>query len=192
MAPTSSPDETALQRCGDRVDGGGRAPGRSGAASRLDASPLLSLRGVTKSFGAVQALRDVDLDILPGKVTALVGDNGAGKSTMIKTISGIWHPSAGQILWDGAPVTIRTPRDADALGIATVYQDLALCDNLDIVQNMFLGHETAPPPPARRGDHGDDGQADPGTCRSPPSARSASPWRRCRAASASRWPWPRP
>ena len=103
--------------------------------------PLLSLRGIAKNFGAVQALRNVDLDIPAGKVTALVGDNGAGKSTMIKTISGIWPPTSGRILWNGQPASIRTPRDADALGIATVYQDLALCDNLDIVQNMFLGHE---------------------------------------------------
>jgi ABC-type sugar transport system ATPase subunit len=105
------------------------------------ADPLLSLRGVSKNFGPVQALSGVDLDILPGKITALVGDNGAGKSTMIKTISGIWPPSEGRMFWNGEPVAIRTPRDADALGIATVYQDLALCDNLDIVQNMFLGHE---------------------------------------------------
>jgi ABC-type sugar transport system ATPase subunit len=104
-------------------------------------APLLSLRGVTKTFGAVQALRAVDFDIMPGKITALVGDNGAGKSTLIKTISGIWTPTSGVMLWNGEPVTTRTPRDADALGIATVYQDLALCDNLDIVQNMFLGHE---------------------------------------------------
>jgi ABC-type sugar transport system ATPase subunit len=103
--------------------------------------PLLSLRGITKAFGAVQALRGVDLDILPGKITALVGDNGAGKSTMIKTIAGIWAPTSGEMMWNGEPVTVRTPRDADALGIATVYQDLALCDNLDIVQNMYLGHE---------------------------------------------------
>jgi len=103
--------------------------------------PLLSLRGITKSFGAVQALRGVDLDILPGKITAMVGDNGAGKSTMIKTISGIWAPTSGEMRWNGDVITPRTPRDADALGIATVYQDLALCDNLDIVQNMFLGHE---------------------------------------------------
>ena len=102
---------------------------------------LLSLRGISKSFGPVQALRGVDLDIPTGQITALVGDNGAGKSTMIKTISGIWAPTSGQMLWMGRPVTVRTPRDADALGIATVYQDLALCDNLDIVQNMFLGHE---------------------------------------------------
>ncbi len=114
------------------------APGDPGHA---DQQPLLSLRGLAKNFGAVHALRGVDLDIMPGKVTALVGDNGAGKSTLIKTIAGIWPPSAGQILWEGKPVTIRTPRDADNLGIATVYQDLALCDNLDIVQNMFLGHE---------------------------------------------------
>jgi ABC-type sugar transport system ATPase subunit len=114
--------------------------GAPGAPADSD-HPILSLRGVSKNFGAVQALRGVDLDILPGQITALVGDNGAGKSTMIKTISGIWAPSSGEILWNGEPVTIRTPRDADALGIATVYQDLALCDNLDIVQNMFLGHE---------------------------------------------------
>ncbi len=106
-----------------------------------DDGALLSLRGISKSFGAVQALRDVNFDVAPGKVTALVGDNGAGKSTLIKTISGIWQPSEGQIFWKGKPANVRTPRDADALGIATVYQDLALCDNLDIVQNMYLGHE---------------------------------------------------
>jgi ABC-type sugar transport system ATPase subunit len=103
--------------------------------------PLLSLRGLSKSFGAVQALSGVDLDIPAGQVSALVGDNGAGKSVMIKTIAGIWSPTSGEIVWDGKPVTVRTPRDADVLGIATMYQDLALCDNLDIVQNMFLGHE---------------------------------------------------
>jgi ABC-type sugar transport system ATPase subunit len=113
----------------------------SGGPPEVADQPLLSLRGITKNFGAVQALRGVDLDILPGKVTALVGDNGAGKSTMIKTISGIWSPTSGEMRWNGELVAPRTPRDADALGIATVYQDLALCDNLDIVQNMFLGHE---------------------------------------------------
>ncbi|HEV3213727.1 MAG TPA: ATP-binding cassette domain-containing protein [Acidimicrobiales bacterium] len=102
---------------------------------------LLRLRGISKSFGAVQALRDVDLDVPAGQVTALVGDNGAGKSTLIKTVAGAWSPSSGEISWEDEHVTIRTPRDADALGIATVYQDLALCDNLDITQNMFLGHE---------------------------------------------------
>jgi ABC-type sugar transport system ATPase subunit len=119
------------------ADPGVGVAGSEGTADR----PLLSLRGITKNFGAVQALSGVDLDIMPGKITALVGDNGAGKSTTIKTISGIWAPTAGEMLWNGESVTLRTPRDADALGIATVYQDLALCDNLDIVQNMFLGHE---------------------------------------------------
>ena len=89
----------------------------------------------------MHALTGVDLDIPAGKVTALVGDNGAGKSTLIKTISGIWEPSSGEILWNGKPVQLHGPRDATDLGIATVYQDLALCDNLDIVQNMLLGHE---------------------------------------------------
>ena len=115
-------------------------PQGSGVASSADA-PLLSLRGITKSFGAVQALRHVDLDIPAGQVTALVGDNGAGKSTLIKTISGIWTPSSGQIFWKGQEVHLHSPRTATDLGIATVYQDLALCDNLDIVQNMYLGRE---------------------------------------------------
>jgi ABC-type sugar transport system ATPase subunit len=103
--------------------------------------PLLRLRDIDKNFGPVQALVDVDLDIPAGMVTALVGDNGAGKTVLIKCIAGIWEPDGGQIHWDGNPVQIRNPRDAAALGIATVYQDLALCDNLDIVQNMFLGRE---------------------------------------------------
>ena len=105
------------------------------------APPQLSLKGITKSFGPVQALTDVDLDVPAGQVTALVGDNGAGKSTLIKVIAGIYAADGGQILWAGSPVHIRTPRDAAALGIETVYQDLALADNLDIVQNMFLGRE---------------------------------------------------
>jgi ABC-type sugar transport system ATPase subunit len=106
-------------------------------------APLLRLRGVTKQFGAVQALSGVDLDIPAGKVTALAGDNGAGKSVLIKCIAGIHAPESGQISWEGRPVSIRTPRDAARLGVETVYQDLALCDNLDIVQNMFLGRERA-------------------------------------------------
>jgi D-xylose transport system ATP-binding protein len=105
------------------------------------AEPLLRLRGIGKSFGPVRALTDVDLDIPAGQVTALVGDNGAGKSTLIKTISGIWEPTHGELIWQGKPVHFRTPRDATDAGIATVYQDLALCDNLDIVENMLLGHE---------------------------------------------------
>ncbi len=114
---------------------------RGSGVAPTDGPPLLSLRGITKSFGAVQALRHVDLDIPVGQVTALVGDNGAGKSTLIKTISGIWAPPTGTISWKGKEVNVHTPRDASDLGIATVYQDLALCDNLDIVQNMYLGHE---------------------------------------------------
>jgi D-xylose transport system ATP-binding protein len=106
-----------------------------------DGVPLLELRGVSKVFGAVRALSNMNLSVEAGKVTALVGDNGAGKSTAIKTISGLWEPTEGQVLWDGKPVHVHSPKDAEALGITTIYQDLALCDNLDIVQNMFLGHE---------------------------------------------------
>jgi D-xylose transport system permease protein len=104
-------------------------------------TPLIELRGVKKSFGAVQAVNGVDLKVVEGKVTALVGDNGAGKSSLIKTISGLWEQDEGEILWEGKPVRLRTPKVSEALGITTIYQDLALCDNLDIVQNMFLGHE---------------------------------------------------
>jgi ABC-type sugar transport system ATPase subunit len=103
--------------------------------------PLLRLRGIGKNFGAVRALTDINLDIPAGQVTALVGDNGAGKSTLIKTISGIWEPSGGEMIWQGKHVHFRAPRDATDAGIATVYQDLALADNLDIVENMLLGHE---------------------------------------------------
>jgi ABC-type sugar transport system ATPase subunit len=104
-------------------------------------TPLLELQGVSKVFGAVQALNGVDFTVPAGKVTALAGDNGAGKSVLIKTVSGLWEPSGGQILWEGAPVHLHSPNEAERLGITTIYQDLALCDNLDIVQNMFLGHE---------------------------------------------------
>jgi ABC-type sugar transport system ATPase subunit len=105
------------------------------------AEPQLRLEKITKSFGPVQVLTDVDLDVPAGQVTALVGDNGAGKSTLIKVVAGIHLADSGQVLWEGRPVHIRHPRDAAALGIETVYQDLALADNLDIVQNMFLGRE---------------------------------------------------
>jgi ABC-type sugar transport system ATPase subunit len=115
-------------------------PSGSGEAEASEV-PLLRLRGVGKSFGPVQALTGIDLDIPAGQVTALVGDNGAGKSTLIKTIAGIWAPSSGELLWNGQLVHIHSPRDATNLGIAAVYQDLALADNLDIVQNMLLGHE---------------------------------------------------
>jgi D-xylose transport system ATP-binding protein len=103
--------------------------------------PVLEMRGVSKRFGAVQALSNVDLDVHTGEVVALVGDNGAGKSTLVKTISGVNQPDDGTILWQGSPVGIKGPHDAQKLGIATVYQDLALADNLDVVGNLFLGSE---------------------------------------------------
>ena len=104
-------------------------------------APLLSLRGINKSFGPVHVLRDVDLDVRAGRVTALVGDNGAGKSTLIKGIAGIYPFESGQITFEGKPVSISGPKQANDLGIEVVYQDLALCDNLDVVHNMFLGRE---------------------------------------------------
>jgi ABC-type sugar transport system ATPase subunit len=102
---------------------------------------LLSLRGIAKRFGPVQALTDVTFDIPAGKVSALCGDNGAGKSVTIKTIAGLWEPDSGEMLWEGKPIRHNGPHEAEVLGIKTIYQDLALCENLDIVGNMFLGHE---------------------------------------------------
>ena len=107
-----------------------------------DDSPVLELRGISKSFGSVQALRDVDLEVRAGEVMALVGDNGAGKSTLIKCIAGIHKADDGEIFFEGQPVHISGPKDAAKLGIEVVYQDLALCDNLDVVQNMYLGRES--------------------------------------------------
>src|SRR5919197_1375141 len=104
-------------------------------------TPVLSLEGVSKSFGPVQALEDVDFSVRRGEVVALVGDNGAGKSTLVKVVAGIHDADSGRILFEGEPVTISGPNDAVQLGIATVYQDLALCDNLDVVENLFLGRE---------------------------------------------------
>jgi D-xylose transport system ATP-binding protein len=132
----NAPGSTSPSTSGDGQDG----PVGSGA-SASPAAPLLSLRGISKNFGPVQALQDCDLDVPAGLVTALIGDNGAGKSTLVKCMSGIYEPASGQAFWNGKEVNIHTPRDASELGIATVYQDLALCDNLDIVQNMFLGRE---------------------------------------------------
>jgi D-xylose transport system ATP-binding protein len=103
--------------------------------------PRLRLRGMDKSFGPVHVLSSVDFDAQAGEVTALVGDNGAGKSTLIKCVAGIYQADAGSVQFENTPVTIHTARDAAALGIEVVYQDLALCDNLDVVQNMFLGRE---------------------------------------------------
>ena len=107
----------------------------------MTATPLLELRGINKSFGPVQVLRNVDFSAYPGEVTALVGDNGAGKSTLVKCVGGIYPIDSGTYLFDGQVATVHSPRDAGALGVEIVYQDLALCENLDIVQNMFLGRE---------------------------------------------------
>lgn len=107
----------------------------------VSATPVLALRGVSKRFGAVQALTDVELEVHAGEVVALVGDNGAGKSTLVKTIAGVHPIDEGSIEWDGRSVQINKPHDAQNLGIATVYQDLALCDNIDVVGNLYLGRE---------------------------------------------------
>jgi len=104
-------------------------------------TPILELRGISKAFGAVQALYQVDFHVDSGQVMALVGDNGAGKSTLIKCIAGIHPMDEGELLFEGRPVSIHGPKDAARLGIEVVYQDLALCDNLDVVQNMYLGRE---------------------------------------------------
>jgi D-xylose transport system ATP-binding protein len=117
---------------------------KGGAATEAAAhepAPLLRLRGVNKSFGAVHVLQGVDLDVYPGQVTALVGDNGAGKSTLIKGIAGIYAFDSGEYLYNGESVHVTNPKQANAMGIEVVYQDLALCDNLDIVDNLFLGRE---------------------------------------------------
>lgn len=107
-------------------------------------SPILSLRGITKTFGAVAALTDVELDVAAGQVVAIVGDNGAGKSTLVKVLSGVHSPDSGTIEFESTPVSIANPAAAQRLGIATVFQDLALCENLDVVDNLFLGHEVRP------------------------------------------------
>ncbi|WP_089917068.1 MULTISPECIES: ATP-binding cassette domain-containing protein [Leifsonia] len=108
---------------------------------RSSRRPVLSLRGVSKGFGAVQALTDIHLDVYPGEVVALVGDNGAGKSTLVKILAGVHPQDAGTIEFDGQEVSIPSPAASRQLGIATVFQDLALCDNLDVVSNLFLGRE---------------------------------------------------
>jgi D-xylose transport system ATP-binding protein len=129
-----------------RAGGAGASPVRAGRRKEVCGmstdTPVLALEGVSKRFGPVQALSEVDFAIHDGEVVALVGDNGAGKSTMVKTIAGIHPADEGRILFEGEEVEISGPTDATALGIATVYQDLALCDNLDVVENLFLGRET--------------------------------------------------
>src|SRR5712691_5052001 len=113
----------------------------STSAAPTTGVPTLEVRGMSKSFGSVQALADVDFEVRSGEVMALVGDNGAGKSTLIKCVAGIHPMDEGEILFDGEPVSVHGPKDAAKLGIEVVYQDLALCDNLDVVQNMYLGRE---------------------------------------------------
>ena len=108
---------------------------------------MLALKGISKSYGAVQALRDVDFKVSQGEVVGLVGDNGAGKSTLIKVIAGVGPPDSGEIAFDGKTVSIMRPQDAVSLGITTVYQDLALCDNLSVAENLFLGRELVRPAP---------------------------------------------
>ncbi len=117
--------------------GGGSQEGRYGVSD----SPILEALGVNKSFGPVHVLHDVDFRVYPGTVTALIGDNGAGKTTLIKCITGIYPADTGEFRFEGQPVSISSPKDVAELGIEVVYQDLALCENLDIVQNLFLGRE---------------------------------------------------
>lgn len=116
----------------------------SQTAGQTRSEPILSLQNVSKKFGAVSALTDIELDVHAGEVVALVGDNGAGKSTLVKVLAGVHSPTTGTIHFDGREVTLDSPAAAMKLGIATVYQDLALCENLDVVANLFLGHELSP------------------------------------------------
>jgi D-xylose transport system ATP-binding protein len=116
----------------------------SQTAGQTRSEPILSLQNVSKKFGAVSALTDIELDVHAGEVVALVGDNGAGKSTLVKVLAGVHSPTTGTIRFDGREVTLDSPAAAMKLGIATVYQDLALCENLDVVANLFLGHELSP------------------------------------------------
>ncbi len=109
--------------------------------SDAEKKPILEMHDISKRFGAVQALSNVDFEVFPGEVVGLVGDNGAGKSTLVKIISGAYHADSGQYVFDGRPVVVNSPKDATSLGIETVYQDLALCDNLDVVANLYLGRE---------------------------------------------------
>jgi D-xylose transport system ATP-binding protein len=118
----------------------------------VEGQPRLALRDIHKRFGSVVALSGVDFEVNAGEVVALCGDNGAGKSTLTKIVAGVYRPDAGEVLFEGKPVAVNSPEDASALGISTVYQDLALCENLDVVANLFLGREQGPsalPPPLR-------------------------------------------
>jgi ABC-type sugar transport system ATPase subunit len=139
---STSTDESPVEE-GARSASADRAPSPWSADLGSEPTPgqLLCIRSVSKHFGPVVALDEINLDVAAGQVTALLGDNGAGKSTLIKIIAGIFEADRGTIYWDGKAVHVHTPHDATELGIATVYQDLALCDNLDIVANMYLGEE---------------------------------------------------
>jgi D-xylose transport system ATP-binding protein len=121
----------------------GQRKGSGAGSGSNGSSPLLALEGFSKSFGPVEALKDVDFEVRQGEVVGLVGDNGAGKSTLIKAIAGVQPADAGEARFDGDPVRLNSPQAATSLGIATVYQDLALCENLDVVANLFLGQEVA-------------------------------------------------
>ncbi|MGF6755072.1 ATP-binding cassette domain-containing protein [Paraburkholderia sp. GAS42] len=123
------------------TNGTAAVPNAPRKVEALRTSPLLELRSVSKSFGAVNALRNVSLSLYAGRVTALVGDNGAGKSTLVKTLTGVHSPDSGEILFDGKAVRFSSPREAAEAGIATVFQDLAVCGNLSVAENLFLGRE---------------------------------------------------
>ncbi len=110
-------------------------------ATAAQRTPILEVKGISKHFGQVRALDDVDFEVYPGEVVGFVGDNGAGKSTLIKILAGTYQADGGHYFWEGREVHVHSPRDATNLGIATVYQDLALCDNLDVVANLYLGRE---------------------------------------------------
>src|SRR3954451_19339998 len=138
-APPPASASRPLSRAGGAVRG---APGsRPEVVGARVTDPILRVEGLNKAFGAVHVLHDVEFAVYPGEVTALVGDNGAGKSTLVKCIAGINSIDTGQMFWEGEPITIASPSVASSLGIEFVYQDLALADNLDITQNMFLGRE---------------------------------------------------
>ena len=140
-SPREPPDPRRAPHRAARTGGSIRRPSPARRRAVMSENPVLRLRGINKSFGPVQVLQDVDFDAHPGEVTALVGDNGAGKSTLVKCIGGTYSLDDGEYLFEGRPVRVHDPRDAAALGIEIVYQDLALCENLDIVGNMFLGRE---------------------------------------------------
>ena len=154
--------------------------------------PLLECLGVSKAFGAVQALYRVDFDVAAGEVVALVGDNGAGKSTLTKGIAGIYPFDEGEVRFEGQPVRIHGPREASRLGIEVVYQDLALADNLDVVANLFLGRErtTTGSSSTSRAWSARPGRRST-ACRSRRCAPCASPSPACRVDSVRRWRWPR-